>query len=122
MKGGDRMKSITQPKYKDVEIKSNAKKDTLGNLGHRITLHLVGLISYHMQTPSECRRPQRACGVCLNIVNPNVPPLSRARYSGLSPGLGPSLRTLPLRGSRFELHLVPALRAAANEIELMDVP
>ena len=35
-------------------------------------------------------------------------------------GLGSSLLRLPLRGNRFELHLVHALCAVANEIELMD--
>ena len=38
----------------------------------------------------------------------------------LSPRLGSYLRRLPLRGNRVELHLVHALHAVTNEIELMD--
>ena len=50
------MKSITQPKYNDVEIKSDAKTGHPGQFeASNTTLHLVGLISYHMQTPSEWR-------------------------------------------------------------------
>ena len=89
------------PSTRMLWLKAMQRRSTLENLRHRPTGHMVGLVSYQTQTPSASSSESTPNGPRCSSAhcNSNVSPLSEVRYSGLSPGLGPYLRILPLRAA-----------------------